>query len=73
MVKSRQIDLLISSLPGIGVSEADQLDRMRALEQQLVAADGECRTWIARRDELLDKCDRVILELSRRKTEIESS
>ncbi|KAJ8097945.1 mediator complex, subunit Med21 [Lipomyces tetrasporus] len=72
MVKTRQIDLLIASLPGAGVSEQAQLARVRKLEQDLVDAEKERQRWLARRNELLDKCDSVILQLAQRKNEIET-
>ncbi|KAK9312545.1 mediator complex, subunit Med21 [Lipomyces starkeyi] len=73
MIKTRQIDLLIASLPGAGVSERDQLARVRKLEQQLSDAEKERQLWLSRRKELLQKCDSVILQLAQRKTEIETA
>ncbi|KAK9235664.1 mediator complex, subunit Med21 [Lipomyces kononenkoae] len=73
MIKTRQIDLLIASLPGAGVSEQDQLARVRKLEQQLSDAETERQHWLARQNELLQKCDSVILQLAQRKTEIETA
>ncbi|KAK9454473.1 mediator complex, subunit Med21 [Dipodascopsis uninucleata] len=70
MVKTRQIDLLISSLPGAGVSATDQLARVRKLEAELENVEVERLQWAKRRQELLSKCDSVILELSRCKNEI---
>ncbi|KAK9333821.1 mediator complex, subunit Med21 [Lipomyces starkeyi] len=73
MIKTRQIDLLIASLPGAGVSEQDQLARVRKLEQQLSDAEKERQLWLSRRKELLQKCDSVILQLAQRKTEIDTA
>lgn len=73
MVKTRQIDLLISSLPGIGASDLEQLERVRSLEEQLRQADKDIIECSKRRERLLEKCDTVILELSRKKTEINKS
>ncbi|KAK9370453.1 subunit 21 of mediator complex-domain-containing protein [Lipomyces kononenkoae] len=73
MVKTRQIDLLIASLPGAGVSEQDQLARVRNLEQQLSDAEKERQHWLTRQNELLQKCDGVILQLAQRKKEIETA
>ncbi|KAK9450545.1 mediator complex, subunit Med21 [Limtongia smithiae] len=71
LLKARQIDLLIASLPGADVSEENQLARVRQLEQDLEDAETERQNWLARRKELLAKCDSVILLLAQRKNEIE--
>ncbi|KAK9479387.1 mediator complex, subunit Med21 [Lipomyces japonicus] len=70
ITKTKQIDLLISSLPGSSVSEAAQIDRVQALENELQQAEAERQEWLARRDELLGQCDQVILQLASRKKDI---
>ncbi|KAK9468882.1 mediator complex, subunit Med21 [Lipomyces arxii] len=72
ILKTKQIHLLISSLPGADVSEQDQLDRVKELESELESAEAERQEWLRRRKELLEKCDSVILRLSKRKIEIET-
>ncbi|KAK7203498.1 mediator complex, subunit Med21 [Myxozyma melibiosi] len=73
MVRTRQIDLLIASLPGAGVSEQDQLQRVQQLEHDLEQAEQERQKWLERREMLLAKCDSVILQLAKTKNDIESA
>ncbi|KAK9460595.1 mediator complex, subunit Med21 [Lipomyces oligophaga] len=73
MIRTRQIDLLIDSLPGAGVSETDQLARVERLKEELIEADQEQKKWLEERDMLLAKCDSVVLQLSRAKNEIDTT
>lgn len=73
MVKTRQIDLLIASLPGAGVTEQDQLQRVQRLETELELAEQERLRWLMRRKELLAKCDSIILQLTKSKNDISSA
>ena len=62
MIKQRQIELLARSLPGVGASEAMQLERMRGLVGELEAVDvererveGELRGVVRRVEGVLGK------------------
>ena len=65
VMKTKQVELLIASLPGIGVTEEDQKDRMRELEKKLQAADVERQKSIREKEEMLRKFDTVIRSLRR--------
>lgn len=56
IVKEKQIEYLISTLPGLDTSTAQQNERIRALESELSAVE---ETRRARREELADLKDNV--------------
>jgi mediator of RNA polymerase II transcription subunit 21 len=60
ILKTKEIELLISSLPGIGVSEAQQLARLEKLEGELQAVEKRRREVMARKEELQQRLDEVI-------------
>ena len=55
VLKEQQIEYLISVLPGIGESEANQSQRIQTLEKELREADEERRTALAEREAMLVK------------------
>jgi len=55
VLKEQQIEYLISVLPGIGESEANQSQRIQALEKELKEADEERKTALAEREAMLVK------------------
>ena len=63
VVKSKQVELLIDSLPGAGFSEHDQMARVKQLEEELVAAENERQQVLVETPQLLGKCDYLILKL----------
>ncbi len=60
ILKEQQIEYLISVLPGIGTSELEQEERVRALVLELKNAEEDRRTALKEREEVLGRLDRVI-------------
>jgi mediator of RNA polymerase II transcription subunit 21 len=65
VVKSTQIDLLIWRLPGIGVSEEKQQERLRSLEQQLKEAEEERVKSVEEKERARERLEEVIVNLRR--------
>ncbi|KAH0333885.1 hypothetical protein KCU81_g9662, partial [Aureobasidium melanogenum] len=65
VLKEQQIEYLISVLPGIGESEANQSQRIQALERELREADEERKVALAEREAMLDKLGRLAAECKR--------
>jgi len=63
--KSKQIEFLITSLPGIGVSEDEQQERLKNLETELKEAEEERCRAVRDREEAAEKLDAVIRRLRR--------
>ena len=59
-MKTKEIDLLIGSLPGIGVSEAQQIQRLERLEAELQHVERRRKEVMQRKDELQKRLDEVI-------------
>lgn len=60
MLKEQQIEFLISVLPGIGTSERDQEERLKALEAELRVAEEERARAVREKEEVLERLDGVI-------------
>lgn len=65
MVKEQQIEVLISSLPGLDSSEHDQERYIKELEEELKAAEALRQEAAKEKDEMLAKLDRVIQNVRR--------
>ncbi|KAK6346757.1 RNA polymerase II mediator complex subunit [Orbilia brochopaga] len=63
VLKAKQIELLIASLPGIGVSEDDQKARLEELGRELAAAEEERKRSIEEKEKLLVEFDEVVRSL----------
>lgn len=61
ILKSRQISMLIDLLPGIGVSPESQIVMVDELMLELKQAEEDRDTKIKAKDQVLSKCDDLIL------------
>jgi mediator of RNA polymerase II transcription subunit 21 len=59
--KAKQLETLIKALPGHGVSEKEQWEKMRALEQELRDLEGEREEAVREREELMAKVEDKIM------------
>jgi mediator of RNA polymerase II transcription subunit 21 len=65
VLKEQQIEYLISVLPGIGESEANQSQRIQTLEKELREADEERKIALAEREAMLGKLSALAGECKR--------
>ncbi|KZF23423.1 CSE2-domain-containing protein [Xylona heveae TC161] len=65
IVKEQQIEYLISVLPGIGTSEKEQEERLKALERELREAEEERQAAVQEKEKLLERLDEVIRSIRR--------
>jgi len=65
VVKEQQIEALIASLPGIGVSSGMQEGRIRELEGELVRLEAEHRRAEMERDGVRAKLESVLMGVRR--------
>lgn len=65
VLKEQQIEYLISVLPGIGESEANQNDRIRGLEKELREADAQRNKALEQREVMLDTLSHLAGECKR--------
>ncbi|KAK6457405.1 DNA-directed RNA polymerase II holoenzyme and kornberg s mediator [Scheffersomyces xylosifermentans] len=64
ILKSRQISMLIDSLPGIGVSPESQLKIIEELSEELQQVEQEHVKKIEEKDKLLKWCESLIVEVA---------
>lgn len=64
ILKSRQISMLIDSLPGIGVSPESQLKIIDDLSKELQSVEQEQVKKIQEKDKLLKWCESLIVEVA---------
>lgn len=60
ILKTKEIDLLIGSLPGIGVSEEQQIQRLEKLEEQLQEVEKQRKEAVQRKEQLQKRLDELI-------------
>lgn len=65
ILKEQQIEVLISTLPGLDTSEADQEKNVRELEEELKVAEAQRQDAIKEKDQILVKLDEVIRNVRR--------
>jgi mediator of RNA polymerase II transcription subunit 21 len=65
ILKEQQIEVLISSLPGLDNSELDQERYIRELEEELKAAEAQRQEAIKEKEEVLAKVDKIIRSIRR--------
>lgn len=73
VLKSKQIDLLIDLLPGIGFSEHEQMQKLAELQNKLDLAELEKQQVLVESSILLAKCDDLILKVAADVGEIQRS
>ncbi len=65
IVKEQQVELLISSLPGLDNSERDQERLIGELEEELAAAEEQRLEAVKEKEEVLKKIDQVLQMIRR--------
>ena len=65
ILKEQQIEVLISSLPGLDSSEQDQERFIKELEEDLKAAEAQRQEALKERDQILSELDSVIRSIRR--------
>ena len=60
VLKTKEVELLIDSLPGTGVSEEQQVRRLEQLERELQKAEERRKEVVRRKEELQERLDCVI-------------
>jgi len=65
--KTKEIDLLIESLPGITATESEQMERIHNLQKELEKVQQELKQVFCERDILRDRLDDLITSFASRK------
>jgi mediator of RNA polymerase II transcription subunit 21 len=65
IVKEQEIEMLISSLPGLDNSERDQESFIKDLEEDLKAAEVQRQEALKERDQILAQLDSVVRSIRR--------
>jgi mediator of RNA polymerase II transcription subunit 21 len=65
IVREQQIEYLISSLPGLDNSEAEQEQTIKELEEDLRVAETQRLDAVKEKDEVLAKLDHVVRSIRR--------
>lgn len=65
IIKEQQIEVLISSLPGLDNSETDQERYIKELEDDLKTAEAQRQEAIKEKDQILAELDNVIRSIRR--------
>lgn len=61
VAKEQQLEVLIKALPGTGVTEREQMEKMEALEKELEAAEVERKKVVEERQGLIEEVERAIM------------
>ncbi|KAK0391084.1 hypothetical protein NLU13_0586 [Sarocladium strictum] len=65
ILKEQQIEVLVSTLPGLDNSEQDQERNIKELEEDLKAAEAQRQEALKERDQILAELDAVIRSVRR--------
>lgn len=65
ILKTKQIEVLITSLPGIGVSEDEQQEKLRSLQAQLKEAEEERVRAVDEKEQARERLEAVVVGLRR--------
>ena len=65
ILKEQQIEVLVSTLPGLDNSEQDQERNIKELEDDLKAAEAQRQEALKERDQILAELDAVIRSVRR--------
>ena len=65
IVREQQIELLISSLPGLENTTQEQQEWIRKLEEELLAEEERRKKAVDKKEELLEKLEEVIRSIRR--------
>jgi len=68
VLKQQQMEALISKLPGLNVSEEQQIERMKALERELENLEGERMEAVREKEVLLKRVEEKIMGVGRVRT-----
>jgi mediator of RNA polymerase II transcription subunit 21 len=65
VLKQQQMEALIANLPGLNVSEKQQVERMKQLEKELEGLEGERLEAVKEKEVLLKKVEEKIMGVGR--------
>jgi mediator of RNA polymerase II transcription subunit 21 len=65
ILKTRQIIALIDSLPGAGVSQQEQVNKIVELQKELESVEAEKVETVRKKDELLQWCNELVINFSK--------
>lgn len=65
VLKQQQVEVLIAGLPGLNVSEEQQIERMKELEKELEGLEGERLEAVKQKELLLKKVEEKIMGVGR--------
>jgi mediator of RNA polymerase II transcription subunit 21 len=65
VIKQQQMEALIANLPGLNVSEEQQVERMKQLERELEELEGERLQAVKEKEVLLRKVEDKIINVGR--------
>jgi mediator of RNA polymerase II transcription subunit 21 len=65
VIKQQQMEALIANLPGLNVSEEQQIERMKQLERELEGLEGERLEAVKEKEVLLKKVEEKIMGVGR--------
>ncbi|KAH7377920.1 mediator complex, subunit Med21 [Phaeosphaeria sp. MPI-PUGE-AT-0046c] len=63
--KQQQVEVLIAGLPGLNVSEEQQIERMKQLEKELEGLEGDRLEAVKEKELLLNKVEEKIMGVGR--------